>query len=458
MNYQPFVDKCATACCIISVQQTKNRAIGDVRIACANDAYKTLMGPAYYDDMPYDELVPHEPKFEDFCFRSAIMGQRIHEYVEVAELGQWVDYTLIPLVSDRDDLGYCQFLLEHTQNVEPSHMASVSADTAAAAIKASITLMGSADIRESVKEILDDLLIRTEGFSTRITLVDDEHQEAVIFCEAFCKGAFTDVNLGDALVPYETVKSWEAMIGQSNLLIVKDEADYAEIERFNPEWVASMKSYNVNSIVLIPLKRNQSVIGYLHVTNFNVDRVVEVKELVQIMAFFLGSEISNYLLMKQLEILSSVDGLTGAFNRHAMINRMKQITDDADHPPFGVINMDLNGLKAANDNSGHDAGDQLLIEASEILKKVFHEDDLFRTGGDEFIVICPDIEQDVFNRKVERLRSDVAKNARVSFAIGAFWSNGSTDVHTALINADEEMYADKRAFYAAHPELQRRFI
>ena len=90
------------------------------------------------------------------------------------------------------------------------------------------------------------------------------------------------------------------------------------------------------------------------------------------------------------------------------------------------------------------------------MKKVFYHEELFRTGGDEFIVISAGIEKEVFERKADRLRSDVEKNADVSFAIGTYWSDGSEDTTTAMKQADEAMYEDKKAFYEANPELRRK--
>jgi diguanylate cyclase (GGDEF)-like protein len=121
-----------------------------------------------------------------------------------------------------------------------------------------------------------------------------------------------------------------------------------------------------------------------------------------------------------------------------------------------VLNIDLNGLKVVNDQEGHEAGDRLLVQASEILKKVYYQDDLYRTGGDEFIVIMENINQDTFERKLEKLRSDAEKNSKVSFAIGEFWSDGSDDLTAAFRCADERMYADKNAYYDRHSELRRR--
>jgi len=202
------------------------------------------------------------------------------------------------------------------------------------------------------------------------------------------------------------------------------------------------------------LRRAKEVIGYLYVINFDVSRAVETKELIELVSFFLGSEIHSHLLLRRLEEISQMDTLTGIRNRRAMSLCMKRMQEE--RSPFGVLNIDLNGLKTVNDREGHEAGDQLLIQAGEILNKVFYQDDLFRTGGDEFIVISRNISEDTFAKKLSRLRGDVIKNSGVSFAIGDYWSDGTVDVTTALRYADEKMYRDKEAFYERHPELRRK--
>ena len=99
MDFQAFADSVAMPCCVLSVQCTLEHTCGEIRIVCANQPYKETMGPAYYDGMPYYELVPEDKKFEDYCFRSAILGQRMHAYVETAALNCWTDQTIIPLRS-----------------------------------------------------------------------------------------------------------------------------------------------------------------------------------------------------------------------------------------------------------------------------------------------------------------------------------------------------------------------
>ena len=456
-DYQKFTEYVEMPCCVISVEKKAGGGYGEIRIIAANRAYREMMGSAYHDGMIYSELVPQDNKFEDYCYRAAVLGQKMHAYVETKALGAWTDQTLIPLESDSDDMGYCQFIFEFTEMPEAGRMADINVVTAEKVIEACIKLMGSDDFRSALDETVDVIMDGSNAKGGRIMLLDHNLKRPVILSDRSDAAYWADkiIDKSHDVITYELLCRWESLIGVSNSVIVKDEHDMAELEKLDPEWVSSMRRGGVTSLVLVPLRRDNSIIGYLYVVNFDVTKIVEVKEMTELMAFFLTSEIVNYLLVNKLDHISKIDALTGINNRRAMIERMKDLTVACGTVPFGVVNIDLNGLKTVNDLQGHEAGDRLLIQAGEILRKVFYDDDLFRTGGDEFVVITSDISRETFERKVERLRRDVLKNSQVSFAIGTFWTDGSVDVTTAFRNADERMYADKQLFYEIHPELRR---
>lgn len=455
MRYQDFVNTVEMPCCVMSVEKTPAGACGEIRIIAANSSYKAMMGPRYYDGMHYHELVPQDNKFEDYCFRAAILKQRMHAYVETKALNAWTDQTIIPLSSDREDLGYCQYIFEFTQEAEADRMAKISVTAAEAVIKASLTLLRASDFQASVKDVLRVIMEAADATVGQIILIDHEHRQSVDFCRVVSEDAAAVHSDAEKTISYALLNSWEKMIGVSNAVILQNEQDMDQIAEVNPAWAESMRRNHVRTMVLVPLRRSQEVIGYLYVLNFDTGKVVEVKELVELMSFVLGSEIYTHMLLRKLEELSQIDALTGILNRRAMQSRMK-VLETHKNQPFGVVNIDLNGLKVINDLEGHEAGDRLLIQAGELLRKVFYQEDIFRTGGDEFVIITDGIDEDTFYRKVNRLRRDTEKNSRVSFAIGESWSEGEQDIRYVFRQADERMYADKKAFYEKHPALRKR--
>lgn len=445
-------------CAVLSVEKTEDGRCGEIRIVRSNQAYKEAMGPAYYDNMIYSELVPKDIKFEDFCFRAAHEGRRMHAYVEVKALQCWIDQTLVPMAPESDRLGYCQFLFSQTKKADPRYMANVSMDTAGVVIKACITLLGSEDFKKAVESVLDDIIGYSGAVASRIILIDHEKRQADCFCGRFKHDEYLDPELNPSTshFSYELVDSWEETVGVSNAVILRGEHDLPQLEARNPMWVASLRKYGVKSLVLIPLRREGKAIGYLYVSNFDVEKTVEVKELLELVSFFLASEISNFQLLRQLEEMSTADGLTGIHNRNAMIREMRKLAETPGGIPFGVVSADLNGLKAINDSKGHDAGDELIQQAAAVLQEVFRRDDLYRIGGDEFLVLAEGISRELFDERLARLHAVERGNPDVSLSMGSFWSDGSVGVDEAYQHADENMYAAKQAFYTENPELQRR--
>ena len=123
---------------------------------------------------------------------------------------------------------------------------------------------------------------------------------------------------------------------------------------------------------------------------------------------------------------------------------------------MGVAFADLNGLKTVNDDQGHDAGDTLLKRAAALLKVAFNDDEIYRAGGDEFVIFSPDTSEDRFNEKIMQLRGLSDNTPDVRFAVGSIYCKGEYDIIRAMQQADEKMYKDKEEFYRLHPEKDRR--
>ena len=100
--------------------------------------------------------------------------------------------------------------------------------------------------------------------------------------------------------------------------------------------------------------------------------------------------------LRYLRDISLTDDLTGAYNRrHGMYSLREWFARSKRYGThFSLIYFDLNGLKQVNDSYGHQAGDLLLRAVVSACKKLLRESDmLFRMGGDEFMVLCPDTDK-----------------------------------------------------------------
>ena len=108
---------------------------------------------------------------------------------------------------------------------------------------------------------------------------------------------------------------------------------------------------------------------------------------------------------RELERRATFDALTGCYNRGAILELLERELAREDGAGIGVIYVDLDKFKPVNDTLGHAAGDELLAGVAERLRELTRrEDDVGRLGGDEFLVLLPDIRSsEVAMRVAERI-------------------------------------------------------
>ena len=143
------------------------------------------------------------------------------------------------------------------------------------------------------------------------------------------------------------------------------------------------------------------------------------------------------------------DPLTGAGNRRAFYERLELMLGRPRRPAALAL-FDLDGLKAVNDRSGHEAGDEVLRQvARRALTTVRAADDVFRVGGDEFAIVI-DGDGEVAERVAHRVRASMTAQRRgpalptISVGIAAYPDNAATP-DDLMSSADEAMYAAKHA-------------
>ncbi len=156
---------------------------------------------------------------------------------------------------------------------------------------------------------------------------------------------------------------------------------------------------------------------------------------------------------RKINELAFSDSLTGVRNRHYLNQMLDNWPESVAYT--GVIFCDLNKLKFTNDNYGHDAGDKLLCNFANILRSLFHTEDIIRYGGDEFVIIIKGIAQDKFNLLLRDFEK-VNKEDDVPYAsIGCLWDKNCTDLQDLINQAENKMYLDKNEFYKKYPEFHR---
>lgn len=161
-------------------------------------------------------------------------------------------------------------------------------------------------------------------------------------------------------------------------------------------------------------------------------------------------------MREELRRRATYDELTGCLNRPAIRRALEQhISDGGGEGERAVLFVDLDGFKAVNDDLGHAAGDELLRAVAEHIRASVREQDLVgRLGGDEFLIVCPGMDEESAHRLADRIALATshgpAGRAEVRASVGVTWSRGDArDAEALLAQADREMYAVKRRVAAA---------
>ena len=242
-------------------------------------------------------------------------------------------------------------------------------------------------------------------------------------------------------VPAEVCENWYRNFSENKNIII---GNLEEIREDEPLQYENLKRQNISSLVVVPLYDEQKVIGFYGVDNPPVKSLDYTSNMLQIMGHFIVSSIRRRNLVRELEQMSYSDQLTKLGNRFAM---ERYVADVPRGVSFGVVYCDITGLKKVNDTLGHQAGDQLILRASEVLREEFSEYGLFRIGGDELLALCADIGEEELKQKVEHMKTDM-KQKDVVMAVGTVWQEDwKLGLDILLTESESRMYEEKAAYY-----------
>ncbi|WP_455579411.1 bifunctional diguanylate cyclase/phosphodiesterase [Faecalibacillus intestinalis] len=160
---------------------------------------------------------------------------------------------------------------------------------------------------------------------------------------------------------------------------------------------------------------------------------------------FVKSRLVSLINAKNMEKMSYCDMLTNTRNRNSYEERIKGIKSSASFVGT-VLYFDVDGLHNINNIKGHDEGDRVLIKVASILNELFNKNDVYRTGGDEFIVISSESKDDAIQDKVNYIRSFL-KESKFKFSIGYACSNGDKSFDEVKSLAENLMYSNKSNNY-----------
>jgi diguanylate cyclase (GGDEF)-like protein/PAS domain S-box-containing protein len=225
-----------------------------------------------------------------------------------------------------------------------------------------------------------------------------------------------------------------------------------------PGLLEALRAARIESLSVVPIMEDGRPLGVV-TSYFGRARTFDTHEIdLQLALARQAAQLLNRIrLQRQLEQLALYDQLTGLANRKLLRERFTQTLAEVvrNERDMALIFLDLDGFKAINDEFGHSAGDEVLVEIGRRMVAVVRTGDMVgRFGGDEFVIICEDADADAVESITDRLRDAVRQplsrhpSALITASIGVALLNGA-DVTSSTVDrifdaADEAMYESKR--------------
>jgi len=217
-----------------------------------------------------------------------------------------------------------------------------------------------------------------------------------------------------------------------------------------------MEQDEPHQTVCIPLIAQGDTIGVFHAIGNHGDMRQDDLQLVTSVAEQIGLALANIQLRDNLREQAIRDPLTTLYNRRYMLEALEQAVSRAERrqSSLALLMIDVDHFKLFNDTFGHDAGDVVLSNvASELKHNVRIEDIASRYGGEEFCLVCPDIEPEQACALAEKLcecirrldlRDKQKSLGKISISVGvAMFPTHAVSCENLITRADEALYQAK---------------
>lgn len=206
-----------------------------------------------------------------------------------------------------------------------------------------------------------------------------------------------------------------------------------------------------NLVAVWVLNSNQEIIGLMYAINVSDPKSSLDALSTVVNSFQLAVQtLSSYKLLYQM---GEMDAMTGLKNRNAYQKDL--ISHESKHwNRFCCIYIDVNGLHDMNNNFGHASGDKMLSCVGEMVRELFGFEGSYRTGGDEFVVLCTDLDEDMVRERLQVLQTNLEKK-EYFVSVGFAFLEGGQRLQQMIEIAESRMYEAKKAFYASDRDRRK---
>lgn len=211
----------------------------------------------------------------------------------------------------------------------------------------------------------------------------------------------------------------------------------------------------INSVLAVPLKVDDEVIGVLTIASYEADYFTEEHaRALSIIGTHAAVALRNARRYQETHSLAITDDLTGVYNYAGFVSAYDNTFEEVEKAgrPLSLLMIDIDHFKQINDTYGHLAGNAILKQLGEILKQHLRATDrVCRYGGEEFVVILPGCPEEEAARIGERIRRAVAEHrftiplddrpVQITISLGlAVYPKDGTDPQELIEKADLALY------------------
>lgn len=416
----------------------------NTRYLYVNDAYcrmagfrrENLIGRNFLD------IYPEGVSWMPYCQEAREKKLPVHACVYSKEIGRWLDFTVGPATTEN---AVAFIFTDVDESVRKTRRVT---KTDSIILRISKLLNNEEDFEAGMNHALEDLSRYIHP--DRLYVLETDGITASNTFEWCAPGVEPEMDTLQNLDYDGYLSGWEKYLEKSDSVVI---ADIEELRADDPIDYENLRRQGIRCLAAAPFYNRGKLIGYLGADNYEKSDLINTQLVLNSISYFIGAKIVNHRLMEDLNRLSHMDTLTNVFNRNAMIARMNALAEQ--NIPTGLVYADVNGLKIINDEQGHEAGDQALQSAADLLGENFGRRHVYRAGGDEFVVILPGIREEVFTEKKEKLAAGYCRTMPHLLSIGCFWCPDSSKIEEALRVADHHMYEEKKQYYEQQ-EFDRR--
>ena len=188
MSFDEMLKKYKAKTCILSIEKIDETNYGNIRVVAGNQAHCEdilhITGHPFVPGCPYEMCFPKNMNFEDFCYRAAIGGEPMHTYVNLYQMGLWLNMFMIPLESEEENKGYCIYTYDVTPQANTEHMSDLSVEASSKVLQTCIKLRGSTDFEKTMDEIIGDIRDICGADKCCVLIIDYDNKKCHVGAES----------------------------------------------------------------------------------------------------------------------------------------------------------------------------------------------------------------------------------------------------------------------------------